>query len=343
MARSGNKTAPRKRVALQTLALLTLAAMAQGKNATETERPYPGKVGTVPSNQVCSQPDQPPGVKPGSCLENTCIPTAVGVNASMHTTVRYCLQRPRLYDGTFVLLDRISKEYFTGTGFKSNGTQQCGEHTYTLDSFAVKPASATNQTYDIMWKYFFLPVWGSATNRTQDKFPNMLAEAGIAAQPPYTGLVDDCPVKPDYEFVLPPTGKQDAINFASPLPGCVTPGKPWEINIQTHLETVKQADFRVNLQIGTGGDVYLGPDDIYVAESNIYGVKGVNASRYNYTSPGYYSTQKIKFTANQTALLNPTDKVYAAAFFVPANSTFGTGWEVIEREFYLEMQFCQTA
>ena len=85
--------------------------MAEGNS---TIRPYPGKTGTVPNNLTCEQPLQPPGVKPGSCLEVTCIPDAVQIDGPMHATVRYCLQRPRLYDGTFVLLDRITKEYFTG-------------------------------------------------------------------------------------------------------------------------------------------------------------------------------------------------------------------------------------
>jgi hypothetical protein len=233
-----------------------------------------------------------------------------------------------------VLLDRINKAYFTGTGFQSNGTQQCGEHTYQLDKFAVKTASPTNATYDIMWKYFFLPVWGTGeNNRTQDQFPNMLAEAGIPQQPPYTGLVNQCPVKPNREWILPPTGKQDAITFKT-IPTCITPGKPWSIDVYYHLESAAKADLRVNLQIGTGGDKYLGPEDIYVTESNIYGVKGVNATLYNYTSPQYYSKDTAKFTANQTSLLSPGDRVYAAAFLVPFNSTFGAnGWTILEREF----------
>jgi hypothetical protein len=35
------------------------------------------------------------------------------------------------------------------------------------------------------------------------------------------------------------------------------------LQIVTHLESTPAADLHVNLQIGTGGDKYLGPDDIF--------------------------------------------------------------------------------
>jgi hypothetical protein len=65
------------------------------------------------------------------------------------------------------------------------------------------------------------------------------------------------------------------------------------------LESQKTADFRVNLQIGTGGDKYLGAEDIYVTESNIYGTP------MNEEGGEYWTIHKIPFTAAQTALLKP--------------------------------------
>jgi hypothetical protein len=67
--------------------------------------------------------------------------------------------------------------------------------------------------------------------------------------------------------------------------------------IDTHLESLKKVDFRVNLQIGTGGDKYLGAADVYVTESDIYGLAA------NAASGDYWTFNKMPFTAAQTALL----------------------------------------
>jgi hypothetical protein len=50
---------------------------------------------------------------------------------------------------------------------------------------------------------------------------------------------------------------QDGIDF-NVLPQCFQPGEDWTIQVSTHLETAMTADLHCNLQIGSGGDVYLG-------------------------------------------------------------------------------------
>jgi hypothetical protein len=69
--------------------------------------------------------------------------------------------------------------------------------------------------------------------------------------------------------------------------------------VDSHLESHKKADLRVNLQIGTGGDKYLGVNDIYVTESDIFGLP------MNEQGGDYWTFNKIPFTAKQTALLKP--------------------------------------
>jgi hypothetical protein len=55
--------------------------------------------------------------------------------------------------------------------------------------------------------------------------------------------------------ICPPP--QDGIDFPV-KPACLTPGEAWGIIVRTHLESVDTADLHGNLQIGTGGDDYLG-------------------------------------------------------------------------------------
>ncbi|KAG5192729.1 hypothetical protein JKP88DRAFT_347293 [Tribonema minus] len=305
----------------------------------------------TPKNEVCVQGVRPPGVKPGACMQVMCVPKAVEKLDKFHTTVRFCLQRPRKWHLAFGLLDMKTKAYLGGEGFGIVDEEwQCAEHTFEHVFLAPKdlPDPATTKPYpnltpsklDLMWKFFAIPNWGTgADDYVEDTFPNMLAEAGIDIQPNYLKPLTpegDCPIKPTRFWNLPPTGEEDGINF-SVIPPCLAPGEEWTIVVDTHIESVPMADLHVNMQIGSGGDVYLGDADVYVTESDIFGL--------DKNTPGRKWTQNVvTFTKAQTKLVTRTDKVYLATFLVRPNSQYNKkvpgGWHFIDREFYLKVEFC---
>lgn len=308
----------------------------------------------IPEEETCLQDrglEPLPGVKPGSCLQVMCIPEGVDVGAPYTVTIRWCLQRPRAHHVNFDLDDRLgTKQYFGGRGitvdpvgegytleeFPLNWVQ-CGEHSFQMEEFTGQLTSAGTGVFDIMWKFFSSPIWGSEEEGQEpdnDSFPNMLAETGIPKQPTYNqGVVNDCVPVPTRYWNLPPTGEQDAIDFPVIPVDCVVEGQPLAIKIRTHIESMKAGDLHVNLMVGTGGDVYLGPDDIYIGESNVYGIQAEDVA--NYWEEGYWTDHEIVFDAQTTDVMtNPlvqewADKnpgkvvqIYVTGFLVPEGDSF---------------------
>jgi len=284
----------------------------------------------------------PPGVKPGSCMVTMCVPTSLQEGDTFHATVRFCLQRPRKFHLVFAILDERTKEYYGGAGFGIYETRsQCAEHTFEY-TFNAKPIDGV---YDVMWKFYATVKHGTDEIFVNDMFPNMIAEAGIAAQPDYTQpLTDDCPVLETRFWDLPPTGKQDGIEWFD-LPECFQSGIEWVINTATHLESQDFADLHCNLQIGTGGDKFLGPEDVYVTETNVYNIAANPVTKdWDNLPVDYWTNNEIVFTAEQTALVETGARVYLACFMVPPMSqydpTLPLGWDFIDREFFLVMEHC---
>ncbi|KAG5181218.1 hypothetical protein JKP88DRAFT_261116 [Tribonema minus] len=261
----------------------------------------------------CKQPTPPPGVKPGSCFQVVCLPTSIAIGAPFHTRVRWCLQRPRRSHLVVDTLDVNTKEWYGGDGYTPEGEWQCGEHTFEQTMNAV-PDPATGE-YNVLWRYFVTPVWGDGRYdiREEEPYPNAIAATGIDRQPLYDGLVDDCGLRPDRLVNFPPTGVQDGIDFPY-TPYCIQPGEPFFVAVFTHLLSAPAADLHVNLHIGTGPDKYLGPDDIFVAESVEFGIpRDVDA---------IWSRHLARFTGRATAMLVGYSTPYLTAFLVPAGSTF---------------------
>ncbi|KAG5190828.1 hypothetical protein JKP88DRAFT_205172 [Tribonema minus] len=294
----------------------------------------------------CEQGVKPPGVKPGACLQVMCMPKSVQPGDTFHITIRFCLQRPRRWHLAFGLLDLNSKQYYGGAGAGVLDTRaQCGEVTFE-HTFDAKKSPGLG-IFDLMWKFYIVPNHGMDGFYVEDTFPNMLGEAGVDQQPNYLAPLDkkmDCPNKEMQQWNLPPTGFQNGIEYTI-IPKCFQPGQPWFVLVDTHLETMDEADLHCNLQIGSGGDVYLGPEDQYVTETNVYNLQA-NPKTGSWASvpPGYWTTHPILFTAAQTALVQPDTPVYLACFMVPPgaayNPGFPEGWFFLDREFYLNMQFC---
>jgi len=321
---------------------------------TAAPTPAPTADFVLPEDQICTQDrsiEPLPGVKPGSCLQVMCIPEGVNVGDKFNAVVRWCMQRPRSYHVNFDLLDRLgTKNWFNGLGetidpwgegysaeeFPMNWAQ-CGERTFNIE-FDAELTSAGTGIIDVMWKFFVAPMWGPNQSEEwsdNDPFPNMLAETGIKAQPVYNqGLINDCEYKPTRYWNLPPTGKQDAIDFPWIPLNCVKPGQAFGVEISTHLESIKRADLHVNLMIGTGFDKYLGPNDIYLGESNVYGLKANKVA--DYWVDGYWTKHNIVFDEATTnnilyspAVLawqedNPGKElqVYVTAFLTPMGDSF---------------------
>ncbi|KAG5190837.1 hypothetical protein JKP88DRAFT_251954 [Tribonema minus] len=356
-----------KPTAKPTVAVVTVAPTALPTTPVPTKKPV------VPAEDVCTQVIPPPGVKVGGCMQIMCIPQQVGAGDVFHVT------------SSVNLLDMTTKQYYTGSGTQPNQPYQCGEHTFQATFNANYKAGTT--TYDIMWKWFVTPFWGSLDANTQyyDPFPNMLAESGINKQPTYGPLQGDCVPVPDRWWNLPPTGEQDGIDFVT-IPQCIVKGKAWTIEVKVHLESALTADLRVNLQIGTGGDMYLahphvpptdarkphvlpslssvyhqlthatlrvthrtaGDKDIYVTESNKYGILP-NPAVVSWDAPlpaNYWTTYQMDFDADQMNLFDNGARLYIAAFLVPHlaqfNATIAGGWNVLDREYFLGLKFCNT-
>jgi hypothetical protein len=316
------------------------AAPSAAPTAAPTAAPF-----FLPEDEQCVQTVKPPGVKPGSCMVVTCLPESVQNGDTFHVTVRWCLQYPRVYHLAFNLLNIETKEYYGGEGWDSFEPTQCGEHTFehTLDAATAPDGGIAPDS--LMWKFFTLPIWGNEKDGwIQDTFPNMQSECGVPVQPNYQKpLSGDCPVVETRTWNLPPTGKQDQITF-SQKPECFTPGKPWTIQVDTHLESVSLADLRTNIQIGTGNDKYLGPEDIYVTEMDIFGVKPNPGNSHQRDTPGFWTYNKVTFPASLTEKVADGDNIYIASFMVKAgdqyNPNIADGWKFLEREFYLEVEYC---
>ncbi|KAG5188831.1 hypothetical protein JKP88DRAFT_233810 [Tribonema minus] len=182
-----------------------------------------------------------------------------------------------------------------------------------------------------MWKYFVTPRH-YLDHPTDDIFPNMLAESGIYKQPQY--LADgvptqgDCPILKTRLWNEKPTGKQDAVEYTE-RPACITPGKPWSIQIRYHLESIQKADMRTNLMLGTGGDKYLGPNDVFVTE-NVFTVSDNKG----------WTAHTVQFTAAQTQLFAKRPSPYVTSFMVPAGSEFNGGWQMVDSEKDLQIKYC---
>lgn len=334
----------------------------------------------VPANETCTQLEQPPGTKVGGCLQYTCLPKQVSVGSVFHVTTRWCLTRPRHYHFSFDLLNRgggvypdgshTPKTFFNSLGFTPDlGDDmrwgQCGEHTTELTFQATK--DPVEQIYDVMWKFFITPVVYEESGWKEEPFPNMLAESGIDVQPGYgepttppTPTVGDCEILPTREWVLPPTGKQDAIEY--PLkPACITPGVAWSLDVKTHMEANPMSDLHCNLQLGTGGDVYLGREDVYISEADDFGPLGAGLpvnTVADYWVDGYWTRRTLTFPADQTKLLQlaTTDKNYAithalkghvlpyiVCFIIPHAAQYNTTtnlWPYTDLEYLTSIETC---
>ncbi|KAG5177568.1 hypothetical protein JKP88DRAFT_189201, partial [Tribonema minus] len=259
-------------------------------------------------------------------------------------TVRFCLQRPRRWHLAFALLDMVTKEYYMGDG---NGIvdmeSQCAEVTFT-DIFDVPP-DANN----LMWKFYVVANWGNANDYVEDVFPNMLAETGVPMQPDYTQPLDPANMCPETDpnprmWSYPPTGFQNAIDYAV-VPPCFQPNAEWAVQVNTHIETVDEADLHCNLQIGSGADVFLGPADLYLTETDVPGLQANPVAKtWDALPPNYWTINDIVFTPEQTGMVQDGQPVYLSCFLVPAGAIYNAavpgGWHLLEREFFTSVQFC---
>jgi hypothetical protein len=344
----------------KSVALLATIACALGQSSPSSDSASPSIVATtksttyptaaptvaptmyIPENERCVETTIPPGVKPGSCMEVMCYPESIQVGQEFHITVRFCLQRPRKWHLTFGLLDQVTKKYYGGEGTGIVDTRsQCAEVTF-LHTFLAD--EEVDGTIDLMWKFYTITNHGTPPEYLEDIFPNMLSECGVPQQPDYTTpMVDDCPDTGDMRvWNLPPTGMQDGIEWTD-LPLCFTPGEDWTTIVDTHLESVPVADLHCNLLIGTGGDVYLGEADVYVTETNAYLLEANPVTDdWDNLPEDYWTKNTIVFTGEQTALVEPGTNVYLACFLVEAFAVYDdvTGWDYLDREFFLRMEFC---
>lgn len=300
----------------------------------------------ISDDERCVQTVIPPGVKPGSCMQVMCMPPSVEEGQEFNVTVRFCLQRPRKWHLVFALLDERTKEYFSGAGTGIvNERSQCAEVTFANQLFDATPIDGV---YNVMWKFYVVTNHGTPPEYLEDQFPNMIAEGGVPQQPDYTQPLDpedNCEDTGDMRlWNLPPTGMQDGIEWTV-IPDCFNPGEEWVVQVDTHLESEATADLHCNLQIGTGGDVYLGEEDVYVTESNVYLLTAnTMAKDWDNIPDDYWTYNEIIFTADQTALVEEGSNVYLACFLVPAfseyDATIPGGWDILDREYYLMMEFC---
>ncbi len=312
-----------------------------------------------------------PGVKVGGCLQVVCMPTSIPVGAKFHTRVRWCLQRPRRAQINFDLLDLgYGKDFFISENTKNDpfvvdnpaypytqedfpmGYSQCAEHTFELN-LDIEPTKYPPgedpppgaPLYNVMWKFFIAPEWGGGAGggpgENHDPFPNMLSESGVPYQPAYTqgGEVQgDCPTQPTIFWNLPPTGKQDAINFPE-FPPCIPRGfagfQGYTLQVWTHVESMDTANLHVNLMGGTGGDSYLGAEDVYFADSpDPIDAKGNFApisknDVTEYYEDGYWNVHTITFSQAQLqTAVNWAEEngkwpnTYFTAFLVPDGDTY---------------------
>jgi len=256
------------------------------------------------------------------------------------------MQRPRRWHLTFGLLDQKTKEFYGGAGAGIVDTKtQCGEVTFEHPFDAGEtPAGG----FDLMWKFFIIPNHGMNGFYVEDTFPNMIAEAGVDQQPNYLLPLDpaaDCPAQDMLQWNLPPTGYQNGIEYTV-IPKCFQPGVAWFIQVDTHLETDDAADLHCNLQIGSGADIYLGPLDEFIAEYKVNALKAnPKTNSWANIPKGYWTTTPVMFTAAETALVEPGSPVYVSCFMTPVDAVFNKlvpgGWKILDREFYLAMQFCE--
>ncbi|KAG5175546.1 hypothetical protein JKP88DRAFT_283496 [Tribonema minus] len=222
---------------------------------------------------------------------------------------------------TFALLDMKTKEYYMGNGASIAAEQesQCGEVTFT-QALSTPPGAR-----DLMWKFYIVPTWGTATDYVEDTFPNMLAEAGVPEQPDYmrplppAALCKESAPNPRL-WSFPPTGLQNAIDYAV-VPPCLTPGTTWALAVRTHLETQARGDLHCNLQLGSGAD---NPDDVYLTETDVWGREANSvAASWSALPPGYWTLHDIVFTPTQTRMVRPGAPVYVVCSRVPAGASFG--------------------
>lgn len=324
------------------LCLAVVASFLGGSLAATTTILNP-KTDTIPS---CKQTTIPPGVKPFACMDVICSPQGVEVGTPFHTTIKFCLQRARKWNMTFGLLTMDTHSWLGGTGYELQNKDgdslitQCGIHTfeYTMSEADFGTNDQMAAIGDYMWKYFITPVWGQPGEEVTDPFPNMLAECGIPVQPVYGTASGDCPVRENVSWTAKKTRPQDAINYYM-IPQCMTPGQPWQISVETHLESKPAADLHFNLQIGTGADKYLGVADIFVDEFVVYGYAKNGPWGYG----KYWTYTNATFTAEATANITNGDLPYIATFFTPAGQQYGsvkTGYTFLEREFFLHVELC---
>jgi hypothetical protein len=322
---------------------------------------------------MCEQNEVPVGAKEGSCVQVLCAPEFVSLGTPFHMIVRFCNTHPRKWDLSLNILDDALKTYVEniGTGIEYNyhlamelettqsptptptmaptmapsfsqdatggeeGTQ-CGDYTFeiTLDPDTVDKEAV------LIWEFHMKPIWYTGMDETVDIFPNLIGQTSYFVPPTIlpqdmSATLKDCPVMATRNFVPQNIELMDMIRFPM-MPACFTPGEVFEAYVDVHVESLDQVDVRANLQIGSGADLYLGVDDVFIAESNAYGVEMS-------TDDQYWYRYTINYLAADTQNINPEDNLYLVVFMVQSGDVYDEtqgGWNIIDREFNLLIEQC---
>ncbi|CAM9477145.1 unnamed protein product [Chrysoparadoxa australica] len=255
-------------------------------------------------------------------MQVMCVPDSIALGQQFNTVVRYCLQRARPHHITFDILDADlpGKPALDGQYETEYGDVQCAERTMvaTIDGVSnPNPAEATLQ-----WKFFTTPVWSSDSGATfLEPFPNMIAETGVPIDVAIGAMVNNCEPVPTRIF---DRAEKDSQYIDIVAPDCLPADGPFEVT--TLVTTTGPADIRVNVQVGTGGDVYLGPDDIYVAGTT---TPILGAGTHSITT--FFSDEQLN------ALPADDDDVYITALLSAPGEVFPN---FIDREFHLLLTKC---
>jgi len=303
------------------------------------------------------------GVKGGSCIQILCAPEYISLGSDFNVDVRFCNSHSRKWELSLKLLDDVTQQYvmdfspntvYTSTMALSDDVNNpvqlptpvdgpdgtmCGEYTFTLnfDPFLISK-DVTTQFY--LWQFFLKPMWYDGLDEIVDKDPNYLGISFPFNQPKilpqdYAMPLNDCPLMEKRNFTAQNVGQQNLIRFTT-KPDCITIGESWKISLDVHVETMLEVDVRVNLQTGVNG-VYLGAEDVFIAEANTFGVP-----MWTEGDP-FWTPIDITYSRLYTKALTALDTPYIAAFFVPAGSIYDEltgGWQIVEREFNLSLEIC---
>jgi hypothetical protein len=220
-----------------------------------------------------------------------------------------------------------------------DGTQ-CGDYTFevTLDPDTVDKDAV------LIWEIHMKPIWYTSMDETIDIFPNLIGDSGAfvgeIVQPTIlpqdmSATLLDCPLMPARNFKPQNIEAMDMIRFPV-MPACLTPGEDFGIYVDVHVAILLQVDIHLNLQVGSGDNLYLGADDVFIAESN---VGAVDMS----TDDQYWTRNLITFLAADTQNINPEDNVYLVVFMVQAGDVFDEeagGWTTTDLEYNLLIEQC---